>query len=185
MLYRSEYNPYFKTNHKLFPAIGFLVDLLQHPPDAGAHLIRRYGLYSSRSPGTWSRKPHLVRLAPAGWKEQHALQSASHLGQPHEQEPHLSVSQKETRCAWARPIAKVYEVDPLRCARCGSKMRVMAVITDPQQIRRNTPPPRQDRSRSPGSGPLLPELDLLAVATAGLTPSLRSSPRSAQPTASA
>jgi DNA-directed RNA polymerase subunit RPC12/RpoP len=93
-------------------------------------------LYSSRSRGTWSRKPYLVRLAPEGWKEQHALQSASHLGQPHEQEPHLSVSQKETRSAWARLIAKVYEVDPLRCARCGSKMRVKAVITDPQQVRR-------------------------------------------------
>jgi hypothetical protein len=136
VLYRSEYNPYFKTDRKLFPAIGFLVDLLQHLPDAGAHPIRRYGLYSSRSRGTWSRKPYLVRLAPEGWKEQHPLQSASHLGQPHEQEPQLSVSQKETRSAWARLIAKVYEVDPLRCARCGSKMRVMAVITDPQQVRR-------------------------------------------------
>jgi len=52
VLYRSEYNPYFKTNQKLFPAIGFLVGLLQHLPDAGAHLIRRYGLYSSRSRGT-------------------------------------------------------------------------------------------------------------------------------------
>ena len=109
VLYRSEYSPYFKTNQKLFPAIGFLVDLLQHLPDAGAHLIpwasalrsgaraRRYGLYSSRSRGTWSRKPYLVRLAPEGWKEQHALQSASHLGQPHEQEPHLSVSMEEFR----------------------------------------------------------------------------------------
>ena len=78
VLYRSEYNPYFKTNQKLFPAIGFLVDLLQHLPDAGAHLIpwasalrssaraRRYGLYSSRSRGTWSRKPYLLRLAPDG-----------------------------------------------------------------------------------------------------------------------
>jgi hypothetical protein len=103
--------PYFKTNQKLFPAIGFLVDLLQHLPDAGAHLIpwasalrssaraRRYGLYSSRSRGTWSRKPYLVRLAPEGWKEQHALQSASDLGRRREQDPRLSVSQKETRSA--------------------------------------------------------------------------------------
>ena len=63
VLYRSEYNPYFKTNQKLFPAIEFLVDLLQHLPDAGAHLIRRYGLYSSRSRGTWSRKPYLGRTS--------------------------------------------------------------------------------------------------------------------------
>ena len=88
-----------------------------------------------RASPTWSALPPRG-WTPTSWKEQHALQSASPLGQPHEQEPHLSVSQKETRSAWARLIAKVYEVDPLRCARCGSKMRVMAVITDPQQVRR-------------------------------------------------
>jgi len=31
---------------KLFPAIEFLVQLLQHLPDPRAHLVRRYGLYS-------------------------------------------------------------------------------------------------------------------------------------------
>jgi hypothetical protein len=46
VLYRSEYNPYFKTNVKLFPALEFLVQLLQHLPDPRAHLVRRYGLYS-------------------------------------------------------------------------------------------------------------------------------------------
>jgi hypothetical protein len=40
-LYRSEYNPYFKTNVKLFPALEFLVQLLQHLPDARAHLVRQ------------------------------------------------------------------------------------------------------------------------------------------------
>jgi len=137
VLYRSEYNPYFKTNQKLFPAIEFVVDLLQHLPDSGDHLIRRYGLYSSRSRGTWSRKPYLLRLTPEGWKEQHGSQSDPQPGLPHEQQPpQLSISAQETRPAWARLIAKVYEVDPLRCTRCGSKMKVKAVITDPQQLRR-------------------------------------------------
>jgi hypothetical protein len=136
VLYRSEFNPYFGTDQKLFPAIGFLVDLLQHLPDAGSHLIRRYGLYSSRSRATWSEKPHLVRLAPEGWKEQHGLQSKPQPAQPDHQEPVQSVSAQEARSAWARLIAKVFEVDPLRCRRCGSKMRIKAVITDPQQVRR-------------------------------------------------
>ena len=51
VLYRSEYNPYFKTNARLFPTLEFLVQLLQHLPDAPARLVRRYGLYSSRSRG--------------------------------------------------------------------------------------------------------------------------------------
>jgi hypothetical protein len=34
VLDRSKYNPYFKTNARLFAALEFLVQLLQHLPDA-------------------------------------------------------------------------------------------------------------------------------------------------------
>jgi hypothetical protein len=37
------------------------------------------------------------------------------------------------RSAWARLIAKVYEVDPMLCPRCGSEMKL---ITDPPEVRR-------------------------------------------------
>ncbi len=76
VLYRSEYNPYFHTDSRLFPATEFLVEVLQHLPDPGSRLIRRYGLYSSRSRGTWLRKPHLARLAPEGWQKDHQEQPA-------------------------------------------------------------------------------------------------------------
>jgi hypothetical protein len=46
VLYRPEYNPYFKTNARLFPALEFLVQLPQHLPDPRTHLARRYGLSS-------------------------------------------------------------------------------------------------------------------------------------------
>ena len=74
VLYRSEYNPYFKTDCRLFPALEFLVQLLQHLPDPRTHLVRRYGLCSSRSRGTWTGKPWLVHLAPEGWLQQHSQQ---------------------------------------------------------------------------------------------------------------
>ena len=32
--------------------------------------------------------------------------------------------------AWARLIARIYEVDPLRCRRCGGSMRLIAFITE-------------------------------------------------------
>jgi hypothetical protein len=35
----------------------------------------------------------------------------------------------------AKLIAKVYEVDSMICARCGSEMRLIAVITDPAEVR--------------------------------------------------
>jgi hypothetical protein len=37
--------------------------------------------------------------------------------------------------SWARLIAKVFEVDPLRCV-CGATMRVIAFILDPAVIRK-------------------------------------------------
>jgi len=40
------------------------------------------------------------------------------------------------RSAWARLIYKVYEVDPLVCAKCGAPMRVIALIDDTTVIRR-------------------------------------------------
>ena len=136
VLYRSEYNPYFKTNVKLFPSVVFLVQVLQHLPEARARLVRRYGLYSSRSRGTWSRKTYLVRLAPEGWIRQHEQQPPLCLDRAPEGSPEQSVSAAESRSAWARLLARVYEVEALRCSRCGSPMKVLAVITDAQQVRR-------------------------------------------------
>jgi hypothetical protein len=136
VLYYSAYNPYFRANAKLFRASDFIAELLQHLPDSRIRLIRRYGLYSSRSRGTWLRKPHLVRLAPEGWKQDHTAQSAVRIGSLDEQYAETSVSARQSRAAWARLIAKVYEADPLVCPRCGSPMRIMAVITEPQQVRK-------------------------------------------------
>ena len=40
------------------------------------------------------------------------------------------------KATWARLIRKVYEADPLECPQCKGPMRVMALIEDPQVIRR-------------------------------------------------
>ena len=52
MVYRAPYSDYFHTDTKAFPAIEFLVEVLQHLPDPRSRLIRTYGLYSSRARGT-------------------------------------------------------------------------------------------------------------------------------------
>jgi hypothetical protein len=123
LLYRTAYNPYFRTYRKLFRAADFLAELLQHQPDPRLRLIRCYGLYSSRSRGTGLRKPHLVRLAPEEWRQDHAAQPAVRIGFVDPQYAEVSVSSRESRGAWARLIAKVYEADPLSYRHCGSLMR--------------------------------------------------------------
>jgi hypothetical protein len=152
VVYRAPYSDFFKTDTKVFPAVGFLVEVLQHLPDSRCRLIRTYGLYSSRARGTWSRQPHLVRLAPEGWRRDHQPEPSVHIGVPDEAGPELSVSAKQSRAAWARLIKKIYDVDPLVCSRCRSPMKIIAVITEPTQILRilrhlvNTgkPPPGLD-----------------------------------------
>jgi len=134
VVYRAPYNDYFRTDTKVFPAIEFLVEVLQHLPDSRSRLLRAYGLYSSRARGTWARSPHLLRLAPEGWKRDHPRQPSLRIGPPEEPQPELSVSAKQSRAAWARLIKKVYEADPLTCPRCHNPMKVIAVITDPAQV---------------------------------------------------
>jgi len=40
----------------------------------------------------------------------------------------------EIRRAWAYLVAKVYEVDPLVCDKCGGTMKIIAYIQDPDVI---------------------------------------------------
>jgi hypothetical protein len=54
--------------------------------------------------------------------------------------------------AWAKLIAKIYEIDPLVCPRCSSQMRVLAAITDADEVKKilrhfikiGSPPPGLD-----------------------------------------
>ena len=96
---------------------------------------RRYGLYSSRSRGKWIDKPYVARLAPSGWKRKH-LQSPDSPEAQEDYNPDCSVCSSESRAAWARLIAKVYEVNPLECAKCHSPMKILAVITDPEEVKK-------------------------------------------------
>jgi hypothetical protein len=38
------------------------------------------------------------------------------------------------RSRWARLLARIYEVFPLRCPDCGSDMRILAFLTDPEPL---------------------------------------------------
>ena len=73
-----------------------------------------------------------MRLAPAGWKAER-LQASDPVQSYWEQS---TVSDQESRRTWPRLIAQVYEVDPLECPRCHSPMKVIAVITDPDVVRK-------------------------------------------------
>jgi len=128
--YKSD-NEFFQEKTEIFSVMRFLLELTQHIPPRGSQYIRRYGLYASRTKGKWPDIPHVVRLAPAGWKAER-LQVSESLQPAYEES---TVFDQESRRTWAKLIAQVYEVDPMTCSRCGSPMRILAVITEPEEVR--------------------------------------------------
>ena len=137
LLFHTTYSEYFKQNVHMFDALDFLAELTQHIPPKRLQLIRRYGLYASRTKGRWDRMPYVAERAPAAWKASHPT------AVPDPDRPEFQplgdgeeVSVDARKRAWARLLAKVYEVDPLLCPKCGCQMKIVAVIEDPVEIRR-------------------------------------------------
>jgi hypothetical protein len=137
VLFHTKYSDYFKENVHMFDALDFLAELTQHIPPKGTQLIRRYGLYSSRTKGRWEEMDHVAERAPHGWRAEHELNVASDqeaLGSSPMSDSE-EVGSTARKSAWARLLARVYEVDPLVCPACGSQMKVIAVIQDIDEIK--------------------------------------------------
>jgi hypothetical protein len=100
---------YFKGKERHFSCLDFIAQLTLHIPPRGRHLLRRYGLYSSRGRGTWKDRPALASRAPQHWYGRRAAQppAAAESAEVHE------VSAIDRRKAWARLLAMIYDVDPL------------------------------------------------------------------------
>jgi hypothetical protein len=129
--YTSDFNPAIGDTIKVWDARDFIAAATLFIPPQGVRCIRYFGLYPSRSRWKWPQWDHVVCNAPAGWRETHGVQGDDSRPQP---PPPCTVPESACRSAWARLIAKIYEVDPLVCPRCSSKMRVLAVITDPAAV---------------------------------------------------
>ncbi|MGH9783853.1 MAG: transposase, partial [Terriglobia bacterium] len=118
--------------------LEMLARLCQHIPPPGLHLTRLYGAYANRTRGARARRSAGAGEGPA-----------AHHGETDAPTP----SQRERRRQWARLIAKVFEVDPLRCP-CGGTMRVVGFILDPGVIRRilQYRPRSEARAHAPPAG---------------------------------
>jgi hypothetical protein len=99
----------------------------RHIPPKGAHLVRYYGWYSNKARGmrrkaAASNLPSPVLGRGAGGEGMVAGEG-------------MAAGEGITRRAsqtWAMLIKRVYEIDPLECAKCGGQMKVVAFIEPPQ-----------------------------------------------------
>ena len=121
VLFHTTYSEYFKENLHMFDALGFLAELTQHIPPRRLQLIRRYGLYAYRTKGRWAKMPWIAERAPDGCKATHRSSAGDdHLGLEPLSDGDEEVGANPRNRAWARLLAKVYEVDPFVCPKCGA-----------------------------------------------------------------
>jgi len=136
--------------------LDFLAALTQHIPPKALQLIRRYGLYASRTKGRRYEMPWVAERAPDGWKATHRNSAGSDdLGFEPLSDEDKEVGVNARKRAWARLLAKICEVDPMVCPKCGAEMKVIALIQDPEELKRilrhlvkiRRSPPRFDPDR--------------------------------------
>ena len=100
---------------KVFDALEWLAAMCSHVPNKGEQMVRYYGYYSNAARGKLKKVDVDDKI-------------------PCILEPELT--DKTCRKNWARLIQKIYEVDPLTCAKCQGRMRVIAFIHDQDVIRK-------------------------------------------------
>ena len=98
--------------------VGRLAALI---PPPRMHLVRYYGVFA---PHSRLRKRVVPRQQPKACE--HA--SAS--------DPEGGVCSRQKRMTWAQLSRRVFEIDVAQCPRCQARMQQVAVITNPNVIRR-------------------------------------------------
>jgi len=96
-----------------YDVLTFIALLVLQVPPVGTHTVRYFGCYSSRS--------RAARRQAAGYSRDDVPSSGA--------SPKITLR----KIRWAELIRQVFEVDPLKCAKCGGQMKVIAFITTSQQ----------------------------------------------------
>lgn len=102
-------------NFEVYDPLDFLAEVTQHIPNKGEHQIRYYGWYSNKK---------------RGMREKKAPKTPAAAGNPEPDTPF----QRKCRLTWAALIKAVYEVDPLKCPKCGGEMRIVGFIEETDTI---------------------------------------------------
>jgi hypothetical protein len=104
-------------NFEVFDLLDFLAEVTQHIPNKGEHQIRYYGWYSNKKRGL-----HLKNVP----------KQVQRHGSDEPDTPY----RKKCRMTWAALIKAVYEVDPLKCPKCGGTMKIVSFIEEDDVIRK-------------------------------------------------
>jgi hypothetical protein len=110
----TQYGGRMRTSQLGLTPLELIERLAELIPPAHIHRHRYHGVLALNAPrraqvSAWARPPN-PQLPAAGPAQQAARSPAHYL--------------------WAVLLARIYELLPLRCALCGSEMRIIAFVTD-------------------------------------------------------
>ena len=104
-----------------FNSLDFLALLTSHMPSRGESVTRYFGFYSCRSRG------ERLKLEAAEKADQTDLNLELQPLEPLE-------PKKRPSLTWAECMKRSYEIDPLKCPKCQSQMRIIAFVTDHKEL---------------------------------------------------
>ncbi len=102
-------------NFELFDPLDFLAEVTQHIPNKGEHQLRYYGWYSNKKRGLHANMKPKTQPVPAMAEVDTQFR-------------------RKCRMTWAALIKAVYEVDPLKCPKCGGTMKIVGFIEEENVI---------------------------------------------------
>ncbi len=136
------------TTHLVLDPIELLQRLAALIPAPYTHLIRRHGVFASRSRFRWRLPDPPERLLPEGVEAPVLLRSgkeasgSSNAGPDQEvvpsTEPKAEAEAKDPEhpkrygYSWAQLLHRVFFLDAFLCHHCGSQMKVFSILTDPR-----------------------------------------------------
>ncbi|OPX31673.1 MAG: hypothetical protein B1H09_02300 [Gemmatimonadaceae bacterium 4484_173] len=121
MLYLGEH-PTLARNFDVAGSLEWIARITSHIPGKGSKQVIYYGAYSQ----AWRSREHRQGILPkASGKEK----SASSI-------ENRSSYYRRRRQKWAALLKKVWDVDALKCPKCGGQMKVISFIEQPPVIKR-------------------------------------------------
>jgi len=118
VLYKGKFNKGINKNFETYEPDDFLAALTSHIPTHRQKYRNMYGIFSNRTRG-YNKKNNtaIEQVFPVEC-------------------PDTTPAQRKYKQSWAILLRKVHEVDPLICKKCGSRMKVIAVITEHSSLKK-------------------------------------------------
>jgi len=114
-----------KNNFEIYTPEEFIAAITQHIPERSFHMTRYYGYYSNKSRGLRAKEEKLNEEINKSSDDTDSKKNIIKVLDISDYKP-----KKEPSLEWRECIKKIYEVDPLKCPDCESKMKIIGFINE-------------------------------------------------------